>query len=50
MTKLEVNDPKSQQDKSNDAVVKRCMICARPGDFEGGICDTCKAKIKGEAT
>jgi len=27
----------------------RCMVCATPGAFEGGICDPCKAKIRGEA-
>ena len=27
----------------------RCMICAKPGAFQGGICDPCKAKIRGEA-
>jgi hypothetical protein len=27
---------------------KRCMVCAKPGAFEGGICDPCKAKIRGE--
>jgi len=27
----------------------RCMICAQPGGFQGGICDPCKAKIRGEA-
>ena len=28
---------------------KRCMVCAREGAFEGGICDLCKAIIRGEA-
>jgi hypothetical protein len=28
---------------------KRCMACAREGVFEGGICDLCKALIRGEA-
>jgi len=28
---------------------KRCMICAKPGAYQGGICDPCKAKIRGEA-
>jgi hypothetical protein len=28
---------------------KRCMACAREGAFEGGICDQCKALIRGEA-
>jgi len=27
----------------------RCMICATPGAFEGGICESCKAKVRGEA-
>jgi len=27
----------------------RCLICATPGVFEGGICDQCKAKVRGEA-
>jgi len=27
----------------------RCMACAREGAFEGGICDLCKALIRGEA-
>jgi hypothetical protein len=27
----------------------RCMVCAKSGAFEGGICDPCKAKIRGEA-
>lgn len=27
----------------------RCMVCAQAGAFEGGICDPCKAKIRGEA-
>ena len=27
----------------------RCMACAREGAFEGGICDPCKALIRGEA-
>ena len=27
----------------------RCMVCAKEGTFEGGICDTCKALIRGEA-
>ena len=26
-----------------------CMVCAKEGAFEGGICDLCKAKIRGEA-
>ncbi|MGE5247531.1 MAG: hypothetical protein ACM3L8_04215 [Verrucomicrobiota bacterium] len=26
-----------------------CMVCARPGVFKGGICDDCKARIRGEA-
>jgi len=26
-----------------------CMVCAREGAFEGGICDLCKARIRGEA-
>jgi hypothetical protein len=25
------------------------MICAKPGDFNSGICDPCKAKVRGEA-
>jgi len=25
------------------------MICAKQGDFNGGVCDPCKAKIRGEA-
>jgi len=25
------------------------MICAKPGDFNGGVCDPCKAKVRGEA-
>jgi hypothetical protein len=25
------------------------MVCAREGAFEGGICDMCKAIIRGEA-
>lgn len=28
---------------------KRCMACAKEGAFEGGICDPCKALIRGEA-
>jgi len=28
---------------------KRCMVCAKEGAFEGGICDLCKALIRGEA-
>jgi hypothetical protein len=28
---------------------KRCMACAKEGVFEGGICDPCKALIRGEA-
>jgi len=27
----------------------RCMACAKEGTFEGGICDMCKALIRGEA-
>jgi hypothetical protein len=27
----------------------RCMACAKEGVFEGGICDPCKALIRGEA-
>lgn len=27
----------------------RCMACAKEGAFEGGICDLCKANIRGEA-
>ena len=27
----------------------RCMVCAKEGAFEGGICDSCKAIIRGEA-
>jgi hypothetical protein len=27
----------------------RCMVCAKEGAFEGGICDPCKASIRGEA-
>jgi hypothetical protein len=27
----------------------RCMACAKEGAFEGGICDPCKALIRGEA-
>lgn len=27
----------------------RCMVCAREGAFEGGVCDLCKAIIRGEA-
>ena len=27
----------------------RCMVCAKEGAFEGGICDLCKAIIRGEA-
>jgi len=27
----------------------RCMVCAKEGLFEGGICDLCKAIIRGEA-
>src|SRR5512144_3210780 len=27
----------------------RCMVCAKEGLFEGGICDMCKAIIRGEA-
>ena len=29
--------------------MNRCMICAKPGDFKGGVCDPCKAKVRGEA-
>ena len=48
MTKSE--DQERPQDKNENTVVKRCMICAKPGNFDGGICDPCKARIKGEAT
>jgi hypothetical protein len=27
----------------------RCIVCAKPGAFEGGNCDPCTAKIRGEA-
>jgi len=27
----------------------RCMVCAKEGAFDGGICDLCKAAIRGEA-
>ena len=27
----------------------RCMVCAKEGEFEGKICDLCKAIIRGEA-
>jgi len=27
----------------------RCKVCAREGAFKGGICDACKAIIRGEA-
>ncbi len=27
----------------------RCMVCAKEGAVEGGICDLCKAIIRGEA-
>ena len=27
----------------------RCMICAKEGMFEGGVCDLCKAIVRGEA-
>ncbi len=27
----------------------RCMVCAKEGIFEGGICDMCKAIVRGEA-
>jgi len=27
----------------------RCLVCAKEGAFEGGICDPCKALIRGEA-
>ena len=26
----------------------RCLVCAKEGIFEGGICDLCKAIIQGE--
>ena len=26
-----------------------CLVCAKEGEFEGGICDLCKAIIRGEA-
>ena len=29
--------------------MNRCMICAKSGDFNGGVCDPCKAKVRGEA-
>ncbi len=32
-----------------DMEKNRCMVCAKEGTFEGGICDPCKAKIRGEA-
>jgi hypothetical protein len=32
-----------------DMGTNRCMVCAKSGAFEGGICDECKAKIRGEA-
>jgi hypothetical protein len=28
---------------------RRCMVCAKEGAFEGGICELCKAIIRGEA-
>jgi hypothetical protein len=31
------------------AGTNRCMVCAREGTFEGGICESCKAVIRGEA-
>ncbi len=27
----------------------RCMVCAKEGAFEGGICELCKAIIRGDA-
>ena len=30
-------------------VKNHCLVCAKEGVFEGGICDLCKAKIRGEA-
>jgi hypothetical protein len=40
--------------RPEDAISKEftrthCMVCAKEGAFEGGICDLCKAKIRGEA-
>lgn len=29
---------------------KRCMVCAKEKEFEGTICEECKAMIRGEAT
>jgi len=34
---------------NGDMEKNRCMICAKPGTFQGGICDLCKAKVRGEA-
>ena len=30
-------------------VKNQCLVCAKAGAFEGGICDLCKAIIRGEA-
>ena len=30
-------------------VKNQCLVCAKDGAFEGGICDLCKAIIRGEA-
>jgi hypothetical protein len=30
-------------------VKHQCLVCAKAGEFEGGICDLCKAIIRGEA-
>jgi predicted amidophosphoribosyltransferase len=34
---------------TTDFMKTHCMVCAKEGAFEGGICDLCKAKIRGEA-
>ncbi len=28
---------------------RRCMVCGKEKVFEGGICEECKAMIRGEA-
>ncbi|MDP3938801.1 MAG: hypothetical protein Q8R92_11810 [Deltaproteobacteria bacterium] len=29
--------------------VRRCMVCAKEYEMAGSICETCNAKIRGEA-
>ena len=41
--------PRSEGAMTTDFARTHCMVCAKEGAFEGGICDLCKAKIRGEA-